>query len=209
MRPRKGGAPGFVLVRAVALLLFFFEDEVGGGGVGGDFDLMGDAGGDVDDVSGVEDGFLAAFDGGAEGFAGSGGAVGVFALHGAAGDESDGAGFDEDLVDPEFMALGVAAVDAHDQEGAGIAVVVGGVDAQAARGGFGGGEKFGFALALVGSGVDGGLRGLVGLGDGWGRCDEDEGQDDATGHAGSLWMGRIVLGGLGMADPRFTSHPWR
>ena len=61
------------------LFVFFFEDEVGDGGVGGDFGLMGHACGDVDDVSGVEDGFFSAFNAGAEGFAG-GGAVGVFSL---------------------------------------------------------------------------------------------------------------------------------
>ena len=61
------------------LFFFFFEDQIGDGGAGGDFGLMGHACGDVDDVSGVEDGFFSAFNAGAEGFAG-GGAVGVFSL---------------------------------------------------------------------------------------------------------------------------------
>ena len=82
--------------------------------------MMGHACWDVDDVSGVEDGFFSALDAGAEGFAG-GGAVGVFSLHRAAGDEGDGALFDDHLVGPELVALGIAAVDADDEEGAVVA----------------------------------------------------------------------------------------
>ena len=156
----------------LGLFVFFFEDEVGDGGAGGDFRLMGDARGDVDDVSGVEDCFFSALDAGAESFAG-GGAVGVFSLEGAAGDEGDGALFDDHLVGPELMAFRVAAVDAHDEEDAVVAVVVHDVGAEAGWGGFGGGEEFGFALLHVGGGVDG-------LGDeGWGG-DEGEGECDAT-----------------------------
>ena len=51
--------------------LFFFEDEVCGRGAGGDLYPMGDAGLDVDDVSGVEGEFFSAFDAGTEGFAGA------------------------------------------------------------------------------------------------------------------------------------------
>ena len=42
-------------LRAVfdGLFFFFFEDKIGDGGVGGDFGLVGQACGDVDDVSGV------------------------------------------------------------------------------------------------------------------------------------------------------------
>jgi hypothetical protein len=85
------------------------------------------------------------------------------------------------------MALRVAAVNADDEEGAVVAVVVHDVGAEAGGGGFCGGEEFGFALLHVGGGVDG-------LGDeGWGG-DEGEGQDDAAWHSGSLWMDdRIVL----------------
>jgi hypothetical protein len=87
---------------------------------------------------------------------------------------------DDHLVGPELVAFGVAAVDAHDEESAVVAVVVHDVGAEAGGGGFCGGEELGFALLHVGSGVDG-------LGDeGW-RGDEGEGQDDAAGHACSLW----------------------
>src|ERR1700716_4361137 len=118
---------------------------------------MGHACGDVGDVSGVEDGFFSALDAGAEGFAG-GGAVGVLSLHGAAGDQGDGALFDDHLVGPELVAFGVSAVDADDEEAAVAAVVVHDVGAQAGWGGFCGGEEFGFALLHVGGGV-GGLGG--------------------------------------------------
>jgi hypothetical protein len=172
--------------------LFFFEDEVGDGGAGGDFGLMGHACGDVDDVSGVEDGFLSTFDAGAEGFPG-GGAVGVFALHGASRDESDGALLDYHFVGPELVAFGVSAVDADDEEGAVVAVVVHDVGGEAGWGGFCGGEEFGFACLHVGGGVDG-------LGDeGWGG-DEGEGQDDAAWHSDSLVDGQIVLGGFGEGE---------
>jgi hypothetical protein len=168
--------PEFVL----RLFVFFFEDEVGDGGAGGDFGLVGQACGDVGDVSGVEDGFFSAFDAGAESFAG-GGAVGVFALESAAGDEGDSALLDDHLVGPELVALGVAAVDADDEEGAVVAEVVHVVRAEAGWGGFGGSEEFGFALLHVGGGVDG-------LGDeGWGG-DEGEGQDDAAWHSCSLGL---------------------
>ena len=61
--------------------LLFFEDEVGGGGAGGELDPVGDASGDVDDVSCMEDDFSSAVDAGAEGFAGAVcGGVGVLPL---------------------------------------------------------------------------------------------------------------------------------
>jgi hypothetical protein len=166
---------------SVWLFVFFFEDEVGGGGAGGDFGLMGDACGDVDDVSGVEDDFFSALDAGAQGFAG-GGAVGVFSLHGASGDEGDGALLDDHLVGPELVAFGVSAVDADDEEGAVVAVVVHDVGAEAGWICFCGGEEFGFVLLEVGGGVGG-------LGEeGWGG-DEGEGQDDAAWHSDSLdWL---------------------
>ena len=125
--------------RSCGLFFFLFEDEVGDGGAGGDFGLMGHSCWDVDDVSGVEDGFFSALDAGAEGFAGGGGCVGVFSLHGAAGDEGDGSLLDDHLVGPELVAFGVAAVDAHDEESAVVAVVVHDVGAEAGGGGFCGG----------------------------------------------------------------------
>jgi len=167
--------------RSCGLFFFLFEDEIGDGGAGGDFGLMGHACGDVDDVPGVEDGFFSALDAGAEGFAG-GGAVGVFSLHGAAGDEGDGALLDDHLVGPELVAFGVSAVDAHDEESAVVAVVVHGFGGEAGWAGLGGGQEFGFALLHVGGGVDG-------LGDEGRGGDEGEGQDDAAGHACSFgWM---------------------
>src|SRR5206468_4532343 len=122
------------------LFVFFFEDEVGDGGAGGDFRLVGDACWDVGDVSGVEDCFFSALDAGAECFAG-GGAVAVFSLESAAGDEGDGALLDDHLVGPELMAFGVAAVNANDEEAAGAAVVVHVVGAEASWGGFCGCEE--------------------------------------------------------------------
>jgi len=160
------------------LFVFFFEDEVGDGGARGDFGLVGHACGDVGDVSGVEDSFLSAFDAGAESFAG-GGAVGVFSLHGAAGNEGDGAFFDDHLVGPELMAFGGAVVNADDEEGAVVAVVVHVVGAETGWGGLCGGEEFGFALLHVGGAVDG-------LGVERGGGDEGEGQDDAARHSDSL-----------------------
>src|ERR1700716_1946882 len=110
--------------------------------------------GDVGDVSGVEDGFFSALDAGAEGFAG-GGAVGVFSLHGAAGDEGDGALLDDHLVGPELVTFWVTTVDSDNEETAGAAVVVHVVGAEAGWGGFCGGEELGFALLHVGGGVNG------------------------------------------------------
>src|SRR3954468_596429 len=52
--------------------VFFFEDEVGGSGAGGDLDPVGNAGGYVDDVSGVQGNLFSAFDPGAEGLTGCG-----------------------------------------------------------------------------------------------------------------------------------------
>src|SRR5882757_6711516 len=115
---------------------------------------MGHACRDVGDVSGVEDGFFSAFDAGAESFAG-GGAVGVFSLEGAAGDEGDGAFFDDHLVGPELMAFGVTTVDSDNEETAGAAVVVHDVGAEAGWSGLCGGEELGFALLHVGGGVNG------------------------------------------------------
>ena len=104
--------------------LFFFEDQVGGCGAGGDFYPVGDAGWDVDDVSGVEGDFFSTLDAGAQGFAGAAGAVvGVFSLHGAAGDEGDRAFVDDDLVGEELMTLGFAGVEADYKEGVVVAVV--------------------------------------------------------------------------------------
>lgn len=139
----------------VFLFVFFFEDEVRGGGAGCDFDPMWDAGGDVDDVSGVQGDLFSAFDAGAEGLAG-GGSVGAFLLHGAAVDEDEVAMVDVDLVGPELVALGVAGVEADDEESAIVAVVVDGSDGEAGRDGFGGLDQLGFALGEVGGGVEGG-----------------------------------------------------
>ena len=55
------------------VFIFLFEYEIGSGGSGGDFNPVGDAGGNVDDVSGVEGDLFSAFDAGAESFAGDGG----------------------------------------------------------------------------------------------------------------------------------------
>ena len=49
--------------------------------------------------------------------------IGVLVLHGAAGDESYGAFRDDNLIGEELMALGVAGVNADDQEGVVVAVV--------------------------------------------------------------------------------------
>ena len=188
----------------VGLFVFFFEDEVGDCGAGGDFDLVGHACGDVGDVSGVEDGFFSTFDAGAESFAG-GGAVGVFSLEGAAGDEGDRALFDDHLVGPELVAFGVSAVDAYDEESAVVAVVVHDIGAEAGWGGLCGGEEFGFALLHVGGGVDG-------LGVEGGGGDESEGQDDAAWHSDSFGLVRLYRGGglrMGTeAGSRLTSHPF-
>src|ERR1700748_451278 len=121
----------------VTCFVFFFEDEVGGRGAGGDFDPVGDAGGDVDDVSGMKGDLFSAFDSGAEGFA-RGGSVGAFLLHGAAVNEDEVAVVDVDLVGPELVALGVAGVEADDEEGAVVAVVVDGGDGEAGGDCFGG-----------------------------------------------------------------------
>ncbi len=144
--------------------LFFFEDEVGCSGAGGEFDPVGEVGGDVGDVAGVEDYFFAAFDAGAASFSGGGG---VSCLHGAAGDEGESALEDDHLVGPVVVEFGVAGVDADDEEGFVGAEVVEGVEGVAAGAGFGGGEEFGFALLEVGGGVD---EGVGGLGEEWGGC---------------------------------------
>lgn len=156
--------------------LFFFEDEVGSGGAGGDFDPVGNSGRDVNDVSGVEDDLFSAFDAGAEGFAGAAGAgVGALSLHGAAGDEGDGAFVDDDLVGEELMTLGVSGVKADYQEGVVVAVVFESPYCEAGGARLGGFDQLGFALLEVGGGVDGGLGGL---GDERGG-EESEGQEDA------------------------------
>jgi len=184
------------------LFFFFLEGQVGNGGAGGDLGLMGDACRDVDDFSGVEDGFFSALDAGAEGLAG-GGAVGMFSLEGAAGDEGDCAFLDNHLVGPELVTFGVSAVDAHDEEGAVVAKVVHDVCAEAGWAGFGCGQELGFALLHVRVGVDG-------LSDeGWGG-DEGEGQDDARWHSDSLGGCQIVLCGWvsrRTAGWGLTSHP--
>jgi hypothetical protein len=95
-------------------VLLFFDDEVGGGGAGCELDPVGNVGGDVNDVSGVEDDFFSALDAGGEGLSGVG-AAGVLALHGAAGDEGEGTFVDDHLIGPELVALGGAGVDAHDE----------------------------------------------------------------------------------------------
>src|SRR5258705_9230065 len=123
--------------------LFFFEDEIGGRGAGCDLDPVGDAGWDVDDVSGVEGDFFSALNAGAEGFAGAAGAVvGVFSPHGAAGDEGDGAFGDDDLVGEELMTLGVAGVGADYEEGIVVAVVVEGGYGETGGGCLGGFDQF-------------------------------------------------------------------
>jgi hypothetical protein len=161
--------------------LFFFEDEVGGGGAGSEFDPVRDACGDVGDVSGVEDYFFSALKFGAEGFAGAG-AVGVLSLHGAAGDEGDGAFVDDHLIGPELMTLGSAGVNAHDEEGMVGAEFVEGFAGQAGWTCLRGGRQFGFALLEVGGGVNGGVGGL---GD-EGHCHECDGKEDARKHSGSF-----------------------
>src|SRR5271154_1106808 len=113
--------------------LFFFDDEVGGGGAGGGLDPVGDVGGDVGDVAGVEDDFFASFYAGTACFSGGGG---VSSLHSAAGDEGDGAFGDDHLIGPVVVELGVAGVDADDEEGFVGAEVVEGVEGYASRAGF-------------------------------------------------------------------------
>jgi hypothetical protein len=160
MRPlRTRGAQ--VLCCEVAKVLFFFEDEVGGGGAGGYLDPVRNAGRDVDDVSGAEDNFFSALDAGSESFAGAAGAaVGMFSLHGAAGDEGDRAFVDDNLVGKELMTLGVAGVEADDKDGVVVAVVVEWRYGEACGACLGGFDQLGFALLEVGGGVDGGLGGL-------------------------------------------------
>lgn len=165
-------------VRAL-VSLFFFEYEVGGCCAGGDFDPVGDVGGDVGNVAGVKDYFFAAFDSRAAGF--SGGSR-VSSLHRSAGDERDSALEDDHLVGPLFVEFGVAGVDADDEQGFVGAQVVEGVEGYASWAGFGGGEEPGFALVEVGGGVD---DWVGGLGAQWGCCECEE-EEDATGHAGSL-----------------------
>jgi len=64
-------------------------------------------------VACVEDDFFSTVDAGGEGFAGAAGAaVGMFSLHGAAGDEGYCAFFDYDLVGEELMTLGFAGAGA-------------------------------------------------------------------------------------------------
>src|ERR1700684_198862 len=106
-------------------ILLLLEDEVGGGSVGGNFDPVGDASGDVSDLAGVEGDLFAAGDAGAHGFAGTTGAVvGVFSLHGAADDEGDGAPQHDDLVGEELMLLGLASAEADYEQGVVVAVIV-------------------------------------------------------------------------------------
>jgi hypothetical protein len=162
--------------------LLFFEDEIRGGGAGGDLDPVGDAGGDVDDVSGVEGNLFSALNAGAESFA-RGGSVGAFLQHGAAIDEDEVAVVDVDLVGPELMTLSVAGVEADDEEGAVVAVVVDGSNGEAFGACLGGFNQFGFALLEIGGGVEGGGGGLGSLGrlgDEGLCCDECDGQGDAT-----------------------------
>jgi len=137
--------------------LFFFEDEVGGGGARSDFYPVGHVGGDVRDVSGVEDYFFAAFNARAAGFSGRGD---VYGLHGATGDQGQGFFEDDHLVGPLLVQLGVAGVDADDEKGFIGAEVVEGVECVARRPGFCGVEQFGLALMEVGGGVDDGVGGL-------------------------------------------------
>jgi hypothetical protein len=161
--------------------LLFLEDEVSGRGAGGDLDPVGNPGGDVGDVSGVEGDLLAAFNAGAASFAGG---VGNRMLidHRSAGDEGNGAFVDDYLVGPALMLLGVAGVDADDEERIVGAEVVDGGDACSAGTRLGGGGEFGFELLEFCGGVDGGCGGL--REDGC-RC-ECEGQEDALKHSGSL-----------------------
>ena len=84
------------------------------------------------------------------------GGGGVSFLHGAAGDEGDGAFGDDHLVGPVLMEFGFAGVDADDEEGLVGAEVVEGVEGYAGWACFGGDEEFGFALVEVGGGVDDG-----------------------------------------------------
>jgi hypothetical protein len=141
--------------------LFFFKDQVGGGGVWGELDPVGNAGGDVDDVSGVEDDFFSAVDSRAEGFAGTAcGVVRMLVLHGALGDESYCAFRDDNLIGEELMALGVAGVNADDQQGVVVAVVFKPPDGQAGGACLGGFDQFGFLLLKVRCGVDDGVGGL-------------------------------------------------
>lgn len=94
--------------------LFFFNDEVGGGCAWSDFYPVRNARGDVGDVSGVKDNFFSALNARAADFSGI---CGVFSLHGAAGDEGEGALSDDHLVGPLLVDFGVAGVDADDEKG--------------------------------------------------------------------------------------------
>ena len=161
--------------------LFFFDDKVGSGCAGGDLYPVWNVRGDVSDVSGVEDDFLSALNAGAADLSWSSDAV---CLHGASGDEGDGALFDDHLVGPLLVEFSVAGVDADDEEGFAGAEVVEGVVGYAGWAGLGGGEQLGFALLQVGGGVDDGVCGLAECGKGGG---ESEGKEDARFHAASFF----------------------
>ena len=189
MKLKRMGRPAPVM-RAISAeeSLFFFEDQVGRGGAGCDFDPVRYPSGDVDDVTGMEDDFFSALDAGAEGFAGAAGAVvGVLSLHGAVGDEGDRAFFDDYLVGEELMTLGLAGVDADDEEGVVVAIVFKPSYGHAGWARLGSFDQFDFALLEVGGGMG---DGLGGLGEERG-CDECEAEDDAAGHAGSLGDGQL------------------
>ena len=159
------------------VFIFLFEYEIGSGGSGGDFNPVGDAGGNVDDVSRVEGDLFSAFDAGAESFAGDGGAaVGSLLQHDAAVDEDEVATVDVDLIGPELMAFGVAGVGADDEEGLVVAVVFEPTYCEARGACFGGFDQLGFALLEIGGGM---CDWLGGLGGEWG-CDKRDGQEDAT-----------------------------
>jgi hypothetical protein len=186
--------------------LFLFEDEVGSDGAGWDLDPMRDTGGDVYDVSRVEDDLFSAVDAGAKSFAGAAGAVvGEFALHGAAGDEGYFSCFDDHLIGEELVTLGFAGAGADYEEGVVVAVVFEPAYREAVGACLSGFDESGFALLEVRFGVD---DGFGGLGEG-GRCSEErEGQDDARKHSDSLADCQIVAGALlGSEDGKNLLHP--
>jgi hypothetical protein len=116
-----------------------------------------DSCGDVSDVPSVKDDFFSALNAGAAYLPGLGV---VFGLQGAAGDEREGALADDHLIGPLLVELGVAGVDADDEEGFIGAEVIEGFVGYAGGAGLGGGEQLGFALVEVGCGVDEGVGAL-------------------------------------------------
>ena len=95
--------------------LHLLENEVAGGFAGGDLDPVGNAGGDVEQLAGVEDLGSTAGDAVTLELA-KARAEGVLRRHGAAVDDGHRARADEDLVGPILVELGLAGVGTVDED---------------------------------------------------------------------------------------------